>query len=250
MVTLSEHAIIGSPQYELKQALKSEGSLERVIKDTSIQAAARCPVCSHPSSPQDHQCPRCSALYHNDCWEYNKHCGIFGCEPEYQPPSQNNKGIWGVFEPSITVSRSLQELIADIGKGVAGSLVAVALSGPIATTYLLPDRVRNWIYDKIGLTRGDAERAVTLAHTWYGFTGCLTALAGLIPFGVGIPSAFLLANGVRRIRQEDRDLVRRGTIRVEKDHFVVTPPVLKYDIAQTLPEKPCYAELEQASISE
>lgn len=41
-----------------------------------------CGVCKQPLSQQSNHsaCPKCHALYHADCWEYNcRRCAVFGC---------------------------------------------------------------------------------------------------------------------------------------------------------------------------
>lgn len=50
-----------------------------------------CPVCRCPLAAEDAEarCPDCGAAYHEECWQDNGGCGIYGCSraPTPKPPS-------------------------------------------------------------------------------------------------------------------------------------------------------------------
>ncbi|KKL84486.1 hypothetical protein LCGC14_1964240 [marine sediment metagenome] len=50
-----------------------------------------CAVCQGPIAAGEPvtNCPNCKAVYHSDCWEYNKGCGLYGC-PEAPPTEKLN----------------------------------------------------------------------------------------------------------------------------------------------------------------
>ena len=61
-----------------------------------------CAICQDqilPDDPQTTRCPDCSALYHQDCWQHNGGCAIYGCpsvpELEKQPDIEQPLSHWG-----------------------------------------------------------------------------------------------------------------------------------------------------------
>lgn len=47
--------------------------------------APRCPICNGHDN-RTKQCHKCETWYHNDCWEYNDGCGIYGCQTRAATP--------------------------------------------------------------------------------------------------------------------------------------------------------------------
>lgn len=47
----------------------------------AYESGALCAICQSPISDSDTQasCPECNAIYHEDCWEENQGCAIYGC---------------------------------------------------------------------------------------------------------------------------------------------------------------------------
>jgi hypothetical protein len=50
--------------------------------------AALCAICQSPLAPdaQATDCPGCHSRYHQECWDYNKGCAIYGCA--HVPPTE------------------------------------------------------------------------------------------------------------------------------------------------------------------
>lgn len=58
-------------------ALPRTGPRQITYKDP--HPSARCPVCRTAIQGQVRVCPRCRVLSHEDCWEFQGGCAIFGC---------------------------------------------------------------------------------------------------------------------------------------------------------------------------
>jgi hypothetical protein len=67
-------------------------------------AAVLCPVCQSAvnSGEPTTACPQCHSPHHQDCWDYNKGCGLYGCKEA--PPTEKLQEIeipasfWGQTE--------------------------------------------------------------------------------------------------------------------------------------------------------
>lgn len=46
----------------------------------TVRLVGRCPVCSEAVRFSRRACLRCDAQHHEECWEYNRGCGIYGCQ--------------------------------------------------------------------------------------------------------------------------------------------------------------------------
>lgn len=54
-------------------------SAPRQVTFLEPHPSARCPVCRDGIQGQVRMCPRCRVLSHDDCWEFQGGCAIFGC---------------------------------------------------------------------------------------------------------------------------------------------------------------------------
>ncbi len=66
--------------------------------------AGLCSICQSPIEPTDTTlaCSDCKALYHSDCWQYNKGCAVYGCSQVSPTEHRDNLEIpasyWGKEE--------------------------------------------------------------------------------------------------------------------------------------------------------
>lgn len=63
--------------------------------------AAKCVICQCPlrRGEQLVRCPSCGSVYHADCWEDNRGCGVYGCpavpETEHREAIETPVSYWG-----------------------------------------------------------------------------------------------------------------------------------------------------------
>lgn len=57
------------------------------------RSAGNCAICQSPITATEtlRQCPACAGTFHDDCWEYNHGCGIYGCAEA--PPTEGLTSI-------------------------------------------------------------------------------------------------------------------------------------------------------------
>jgi len=62
------------------------------VKEIDNEKEINCPVCACPIEENDGECggnvkicPACDTPHHNDCWEYNEGCAIYGCSSTLLP---------------------------------------------------------------------------------------------------------------------------------------------------------------------
>ncbi|MEA3429863.1 MAG: RING finger protein [Nanoarchaeota archaeon] len=60
---------------------------------TELEITVNCLVCASPINQNDTTyCQRCDTPHHQDCWEYNKGCAVYGCkQPELETQIINSK---------------------------------------------------------------------------------------------------------------------------------------------------------------
>ena len=58
-----------------------EAPLSQLSIVEKLQVQNHCPVCACSIDEEPVLCPRCQTAHHEDCWEYNEGCAVFGCKP-------------------------------------------------------------------------------------------------------------------------------------------------------------------------
>lgn len=63
-------------------------------------AEGTCPVCSDVLDADIIKCPRCDTLHHQECWEYNDGCAIYGCKASLMLSRKNEETALAVADES------------------------------------------------------------------------------------------------------------------------------------------------------
>ncbi len=94
-----------------------------------------CPVCACSIDEKPVLCPRCHAAHHEDCWEYNEGCAVFGCKPSTcQLPEiivkEQKIGVIDVYNEVILAARAIPvwPLLVSGLSGVITGLVGIGLT--------------------------------------------------------------------------------------------------------------------------
>lgn len=58
------------------------------IMDSTLTFRAQCPVCGHTIAGEVIVCELCHTPHHQECWEYNCGCAMFGCREQFYRQSR------------------------------------------------------------------------------------------------------------------------------------------------------------------
>jgi hypothetical protein len=61
---------------------RSGGTKDNETVGAAVTTGLLCPICQSPTGTQEEtvQCPTCQTVHHRECWDYNKGCGLYGCQ--------------------------------------------------------------------------------------------------------------------------------------------------------------------------
>ena len=151
-----------------------------------LQVENHCPICACSIDAEPVLCPRCGTAHHDDCWEYNEGCAVFGCKPSSVtvPVRKEDEEVIGaadIYNVVVLGARALPVwplLVGGLSSTITG-VVGIALSrGVIAKFWWAKPPVGAQFVSLVFLALGLVLLAATSMHIFLrSFLSCANTVA-------------------------------------------------------------------------
>jgi predicted RNA-binding Zn-ribbon protein involved in translation (DUF1610 family) len=145
------------------------------VAATQAAAGALCAICQSPLTPHESTvtCPDCAAVVHEDCWQFNKGCGVYGCSQA--PPTE---GLSSLEIPPSYWGRE-EKACPNCGRAIRAAAVRCRHCGAVFAS-ATPLGVGDFVVQQDTKARMPAVRTASIWLLIFSLIPCTAPLAAII----------------------------------------------------------------------